>query len=146
MCPSETPYSSGPECISCTANEPLFDYASAACAPCATGTSYNPDKKSCDKITLPLLSMAFWGNKSSGFDSSRKGFVTNLDAKNLVNLPKSLEDIRGEYDRTMAEVKNIEKCSIDKPYSTGYQCISCPSAKPLFNLTSHSCTNCEDGE
>lgn len=145
MCPPENPYSNGPECISCNDSTPLFDYASAACSPCAGGTSYNPDKKSCDKISLPLQSMVFWGNKSAGFDD-KKGFVTDLEASNLVNLPKSIEDIKNEYDRTMADVPNIQKCSSDKPYSTGYKCITCPTDQPLFNLTSHRCANCEDGE
>jgi hypothetical protein len=86
--------------------------------------------------------MAFWANKSAGFDPNKKGYVTNTEASNLVNLPKSMEDIRSEYERTIADVKNIEKCPLDKPYSTGYQCITCPADRPLFNLTSHCCTNC----
>ena len=90
--------------------------------------------------------MAFWSNKSSGFDQTRKGYVTNLEASNLVNLPKSIEDIKSEYDRTMAETKNIEQCTKEKPYSTGYTCKACSTDQPLFNLTSHRCTSCEEGE
>jgi len=48
-----------------------------------------------------------------------------------------MEDIKSEYDRAIAQAKNIERCGSDKPYSTGYKCISCPNDRALFNLTSH---------
>lgn len=71
--------------------------------------------------------------------------MTNLNANNLMDPLYPIDDIREEYSRTLEKTPNIHECSLDKPYSTGLNCISCPARSPYFNLTSHRCTSCPIG-
>lgn len=96
---------------------------------------------------MPIPSLALkWSKAAPDPDTSRTRYLTNLESGSIVSLPKDIKAVRLEYDRVKEEKKNLEVCPPEKPYSTGFECVSCRGSTNLWNLTSHKCTTCEEDE
>jgi hypothetical protein len=70
---------------------------------------------------------------------------TNLNSRNWILGDQTLDDVVDEYFKRSIKYENITNCPVDFPFFNGTHCIDCPHQKPLFNLYTMKCVQCETG-
>jgi hypothetical protein len=115
LCPTDKPFSTGSECIACTAPTHLFNLTSKKCTNCTNGYDVTLHKCKPSKQLKPF--------------SGAKDKIILQPNQNETDLNNYLNN-------------GVEDCPATKPFSIGESCIQCTDPTPYFNLSSKSCASC----
>ena len=124
VCPSETPYSDGTQCIACEAPNYFFNYVEKKCEGCSEEEIYNETSNTCDP--------------------KEKVYISENSDRLMATPHVSIED----YEQTVEEKKNnsdviVEVCE-NNSYSNFEECFPC-AEEEYFNVETLKCDTC-DGE
>lgn len=85
-------------------------------------------------------------NETTTTTATTTTYVSNVEADNfLVGPGQTFDQYKTEISEAQSKNADIKVCPLDKPYSTGTECISCPADKPYFFTEAKVCVNCQPG-
>lgn len=67
---------------------------------------------------------------------------TNIYAPNWVLGNMTIDDLIEQYYQRSIRYDNITNCHVETPFFDGKQCIICPTATPIFDISQKKCLAC----